>query len=111
MNILIILIVGLLFCLSQKDIISFSSRNMGGSQLAGTWHERDGCEMVGSGIFSGLFASSKMIFTISKSSLLESLLIRWLIKFWTPARNSFPFQLNIVSSSLRFSITLAIYFF
>lgn len=37
---------------------------MDGSQLAGSWHKHDGGEMIGRGIFSGLFASFKMIITI-----------------------------------------------
>lgn len=54
---------------------------MDGSQLAGVWHEHDGGEMIGREILSGLFAKSKMIFTTSKSSVLGSLLIRWVIRF------------------------------
>ena len=67
--------------LEPENIISFSSRGMGGRQLAGAWHEHDGGEMIGRGIFSGLFANSEMICTTLKSSLLESLLIRWVIRF------------------------------
>lgn len=67
--------------MEPENIISFSSRSMDGSQLAGVWHEHDGGEMIGKGILSGLFAKSKMIFTTSKSSVLGSLLIRWVIRF------------------------------
>lgn len=41
--------------LEPENIISFSSRGMDGSQLARAWHEHDRREMIGRGIFSGLF--------------------------------------------------------
>lgn len=50
-------------------------------QMAGAWLEHDSGEVTGSAIFSGLFAKSGLIFTISKSSSVESLLIRQVIRF------------------------------
>lgn len=47
--------------LEPEKIISFSSRGMDGSQLAGAWHEHDGGDMIGREIFSGFFANSEMI--------------------------------------------------
>lgn len=67
--------------LEPENIISFSIRGTDRSQLTGAWREHDGGEMIGRGVFSGLFANSKMIFTISKSLFLESLLIRWVVRF------------------------------
>ena len=54
--------------LEPENTTSFYSRGMDGSQLAGAWHELDGGEVIGKGIFSGLSANSEMIFTISQSS-------------------------------------------
>lgn len=61
--------------LNPENIISFSSRGMDGSQLARAWHEHDGHEMIGRGIFSGLFCKLRDVFHYYLSSLLESLLI------------------------------------
>lgn len=45
------------------------------------WYKYDGGEMIDGEYSQDFFANSEMIFTISKSSLLENLLIKWVIKF------------------------------